>query len=130
MRYLSLLLFIGCLVFTGCVNTETTRLATAPEDLPTVKGGASVAIYTDTSQVKCNYVPVATIRAEGTTSSVEDEKMIGKAKVAAAKANANALIMGKLATDDPDYNPATFGGSDYGSRSGRFLAVYERRPCE
>lgn len=42
----------------------------------------------------------------------------------------SAIVMGRMRTAAPDYNPTGFGGSDYGSREGSFLAVYEERPCE
>jgi len=127
MRTLLPLLLAALLV--GCVQTEATRLATAPEEKAVVSP-SDVAVYTDTSQVECEFVPVASVRAQGSTSSVEDEQMIKKSKTTAAKEGANALIIGGLDTDDPDYNPMMFGGSDYGSRQGRFLAVYEDRPCD
>lgn len=128
MRYLPFFILVAALI--GCVQTEATRLASAPDDLPPNVDTSEVAVYADTSAVGCDYDPVAMINAEGSTSSVSDEKMIEKSKVTAAKQGANAIVLGSMDTDDPEYNPLMFGGSDYGSRQGRFLALYERRPCE
>lgn len=130
MRYFAYLFSAFLLVVaTGCVSTNVTKLDSAPTDLPANVDTSSVAVYSDTASVGCSYDRVALIEAQGSTSGVETSKMIEKAKTDAAKQGANALIIGKTSTDDPDYNPLLFGGSDYGSRTGRFLAVHEKRPC-
>jgi len=116
-------------VATACVNTEATMLGSAPEGLEPVDT-SEVAVYADSTGLQCPSDRVAMIRAEGTTSGVSDKKMIRNTKEKAAELGANAVIVGGLDTDDPDYNPMLLGGSDYGSRQGRFLAVREQRPCE
>ena len=129
MRYATLTVFFFGLLVVSCVNTEATKLSAAPEGLEPVDT-SEVVVYADSMGVECPSERVAMIRTEGTTSGVSDKKMIENTKEKAAELGANAVIVGGLDTDDPDYNPMLLGGSDYGSRQGRFLAVREQRPCE
>lgn len=128
MRYTLPVALLFAVLLTACVNTEATMLSSAPEGLQPVDT-SQVAVYADSTGLECPHQRVAMIRAQGSTSGVSDEKMIENTKVKAAKLGANAIVVGGLQTDDPDYNPFMFGGSDYGSRQGRFLALYEERPC-
>lgn len=91
MRYL-VPLVIG-LLLAACVTTEVTRLDSAPSGLSPMDT-SEVAVYSDTVAVECDYVRVALINAQGSTSDVSDSKMIKNAKVDAAKMRANALIIG------------------------------------
>ena len=117
-----LAIFAGALL-AGCVASEATTLSSAPSDRPAVKE-ADVQLYSDTSSVECSYERVAYISIEGSMSSISDQQMIDTAKKKAAEVRANAVIIGRLATDKP-------GGfeNDTGGRSGRFLALLENRPC-
>lgn len=128
MRYTLPTALLFALLLSACVNTEATVLSSAPDNLKPVDT-SQVAVYADSSGLECPHERVAMIRAEGTTSGVSDKKMIENTKEKAAKLGANAILVGALRTDDPDYNPFMFGGSDYGSRQGRFLALHEERPC-
>lgn len=107
----------------GCVASEATMLSSAPADRPSVKK-SDVRTYADTSSMECSYDRVAYISTESSMSSVSDEQMINTAKSKAAEVRANAVIIGRLATDKPS-------GLEYdtGGRSGRFLALLEDRPC-
>lgn len=115
-------------LFAGCVSTEATMLSSAPSDRPAVDT-SEVAVYADTSNVECPYDPVAMISASGSMSSISNTRMVRNAKLRAAKVRANGVIIAGMNTEDPDYNPYAFGGTDYGSKQGRYLAVLERRPC-
>lgn len=101
-------------------------LGQAPPNRPKVKA-SEVSVYTDTTDFECSWEKVALIRAQGSMSSISDKKMLKRSKEQAAEVRANAIIVGRLGTNDPDMTWG--GGTDYGSREGRFLAAYEERPC-
>jgi len=99
-------------------------LDSAPPDRPAVTA-SQVAVYSDTNSVECPYDRVALIKTSGGTANTETEKVIEKAKKKSVKIRANTIIIGELSTDDANPNQQY----DFGSREGRFLALYERRPC-
>ena len=115
-------LFIAALAV-GCASTNATMLGTAPDDLEPLSV-EEVTAYSDTSSVQCDYDRVAALQTSGSVEGM-DEKMIKSAKEKAAEIGANAIILKRLSSDS-----GTGINYDYGSTEGRYLAIYERRPCE
>ena len=122
MRYYPLLL--ASVIVAGCVSAKATMLDSAPPDRPAVTA-SQVAVYSDTNSVDCSYDRVALIKTSGGTADTNNEKLIKKTKKKAAEIRANTVIIGELSTDDANPNQQY----SFGSREGRFLALYERRPC-
>ena len=120
MRYVIPILFAALL--TSCVSTDVTRLDGAPADLSPVDT-SEVAIYADTSSLDCPYDEVAFLSSTGSISGM-DTQVTQKSKEKAAELGANALVIGAVRAEGPSYFDR------YGDTEGRFLALYEQRPCE
>jgi len=106
----------------GCVQTNVTRLSTAPEGLSPVDT-SQIEVYADTSSIECDYDEVAYVGATGSVANMPMSRMIQGAKPKAGKMGANALVIGGKRTQGPSYFDR------YGNTESKFLAVYERRPC-
>ena len=109
-------------LLTHCVSTDVTRLDSAPTGLEPVDT-SEVAIYADTSSIECPYSAVAFLSSTGSVSGL-DEKVTRKSKEKAAELGANTLIIGSMRAEGPSFFDR------YGDTEGRFLAVYEERPCK
>jgi hypothetical protein len=107
-------------ILSGCVSTDTTRLSTAPEGLEPVPT-SEVDVYRDTSAVQCSYQEVAIIDTRGGSElAVSNDKLVNNAKEEAAEMGSNALIL-------ENFGDVEMLGSS--EPTGKFLAIYEERPC-
>lgn len=112
----------AALILAGCASTNATMLGTAPDDLEPIPV-SQVTAYSDTASVQCPFDRVAALQTSGTVQGM-DEKMIQSSKKKAAEIGANAIILRRLSSKGASF------GDRYGSTEGRYLAIYERRPCE
>lgn len=62
----------------GCVSSSVTPLATAPEDLDPVPTD-SVAVYSDTTGVTCDFDRVGIVNVEA-DESVDTEDLVGESR--------------------------------------------------
>lgn len=120
MRYIAFV--FAALLTIGCVQTNATMLGTAPEDLEPVPP-SQVLAYSDTASVECSYDKVAALQSSGGVQGM-DKRMIEDAKKQAGELGANAIILQRMSSEGPSF------GDSYGSTEGRYLAIYERRPCD
>jgi len=111
----------GLFLLAGCVSTDVTRLSSAPEGLTPISP-SEVSVYRDTSSVGCSYQDVAIIDTRGGSElTVSNDKLVSEAKGSAAEIGANALIL-------ENFGDVEMLGSS--EPTGKFLAIYEDRPCE
>ena len=103
----------------GCVNTDVVKLSSAPENLsPT--SPSTVEVYRDTTTVECPYKGIAVIDTRGTSSTIDNDDMVETAKETAAELGGNGLVLKGFETAE------IFLGTE---PKGKYLAIYEDRPC-
>jgi hypothetical protein len=117
-----LLLALLCV---GCMQTEATMLDDVSRS---PVSAAEVKVYTDTSDVECSFEEVAVIRSRAAMSSTGEQQIIENGKKKAGTVGANALIVRRLARVASNSNPSR-DRTQHGKLQGRFLAVFEDRPC-
>ena len=127
--FLYLVMVIALL--SGCVSASVTPLATAPEGLsPT--SASQVAVYDDTSSVQCEFSRVAIVHVTA-EENVSRAELMQKAKSAAAKEGANAVVAISSSTTDARYGLDEDNNMEMKrAPSGRskVLALFEERPCK
>lgn len=111
---------LALLLLTGCVSTDVTKLSSTPDGL-TPTSPAEVSVYRDTSSVECSYSEVALIDTRGGSElTVSNDKLVSEAKESAAELGANGIVL-------ENFGDVEMLGSS--EPTGKFLAVYEDRPC-
>lgn len=118
--FVSIITF-GLLIVAGCVSTDVTRLSSAPDGLTPVPA-SEVSVYRDTSSISCSYSEVALIDTRGGSElTVSNDKLVSEAKESAGELGANAIVVDNFGDVE------MLGSSE---PTGKFLAIYEERPCE
>lgn len=115
------ILALACVLLTGCIQTQATRLS--PNQFPAVDP-EMVVIYVSEEDIPGEYEKVALIHAQGSSTYTNEANMLNAAKRRAAAVGANGVVLGRV---DEASNGAKVAAAVFGmdtTRRGQMLAVY------